>query len=94
MVRLTIILFQLIFLQLSVLQEPCYNDYKIKAEFIEKFSRYISWTDENNIANKTSPFEITIIGKTPLAHTLTEFYKIEKISDKPVKIKFIEKILE
>lgn len=65
------------------------NIYVLKAVYLEKFSRFVTWPPESEMSNKNKPFVIGVVGKTPLYKNLKQIYSIKKINNKPVEIKKI-----
>jgi hypothetical protein len=41
------------------------DEYLLKAGFLERFTRFIEWPGETNIADNTKPFVISVIGENP-----------------------------
>jgi len=37
------------------------GEYKIKAAFLEKFTRFIEWPESSNMSDKSKPFIISVI---------------------------------
>ncbi|MBI9071312.1 MAG: YfiR family protein [Melioribacteraceae bacterium] len=70
--------------------------YKLKAVYLEKFSLFVSWPEESNIADTTKSFEITVIGENPFEGELVDLYVKGnvKICKKKVDVTFIENIEE
>jgi len=65
------------------------NIYVLKAVYLEKFSRFVTWPVESEMKNTDKPFVIGVIGKTPLNKNLEQIYSIQKINKKKVIIKKI-----
>jgi len=65
--------------------------YKLKAGFIEKFSRFITWPHESGIHDTSKPFIITVLGDNPFEGELQKMFIIDKIKirHKNVEIKYI-----
>lgn len=68
--------------------------YVLKAVYLEKFSRFITWPKESLIDNPDEPFIIAVIGETPLTENLIQIYAIQKIKNKRVIIKNIHNLNE
>lgn len=66
--------------------------YVLKAVYLEKFSRFITWPEECSMDDINQPFIISVIGKTPLAENLEQIYAIQEIKKKRVIIKKIENL--
>ena len=65
------------------------NIYVLKAVYLEKFSRFITWPEECNMNDASKPFVIGVMGKTPLYKNLEQIYAIQKINNKKVEIRKI-----
>ena len=70
------------------------NIYVLKAVYLEKISRFITWPEESQINNVSEPFIISVIGRTPLTKNLEQIYSIQKINNKRVIIKRISNLYE
>jgi hypothetical protein len=81
--------FTLIFLLISLTGFAQANIYVLKAVYLEKFSRFVTWPEECEMENVNKPFVIGVIGKTPLYKNLEQIYSIQKINKKKVIIKKI-----
>jgi len=66
----------------------------LKAVYLEKFSRFITWPEECHMDDAEKPFIIGVIGKTPLYKNLEQIYAIQKINNKKVIIKKISDLYE
>lgn len=64
------------------------TEYKVKAAFLERFTRFIEWPESSAIADTSKPFILGIIGKNPFGLTLEEFYSYQKIRSKKVEIQY------
>jgi len=54
----------------------------LKAVYMEKFSRFITWPGD-----KKDEFVITMYGKSPLTESIKQIYAIQKIKGRPVVVK-------
>jgi hypothetical protein len=71
------------------------TEYKLKAVFLERFTRFIEWPAPNTrFSDTTKSFIITVIGDNPFGSALDDLYSSTKIKNKKVKIKYITKISE
>jgi hypothetical protein len=70
------------------------NVYILKAVYLEKISRFVTWPQEAQMDNPDLPFVIAVIGKTPLADNLEQIYSTQKIYDKQVEIRRISNLYE
>jgi len=68
--------------------------YVLKAVYIEKFSRFVTWPEECCMDDPDKPFVISVIGKTPLYKNLEQIYSMQKINNKKVEIKKINNLYE
>jgi hypothetical protein len=66
--------------------------YVLKAVYLEKFSRFITWPEESLTDDPSKPFIISVIGETPLTKNLEQIYAIQKIKNKRVIIQSIRSI--
>ncbi|MGM0407815.1 MAG: YfiR family protein [Bacteroidota bacterium] len=64
--------------------------YVLKAVYLEKFSRFITWPEECSMDDPNQPFIISVIGKSPLTENLKQIYAIKEIKKKRVIINQIE----
>ncbi len=70
------------------------NIYVLKAVYIEKFSRFVSWPEESLMNDLNEPFIVSVIGETPLTENLEQIYSIQKINNKKVIIKRLSNLYE
>jgi hypothetical protein len=68
--------------------------YVLKAVYLEKFSRFITWPQESLIDNPDEPFIIAVLGETPLTENLNQIYAMQEIKNKRVIIKNIHNFNE
>ena len=66
-------------------------EYKLKAEFIERFTRFIEWPSGSSVREPDIPFDICIVGTNPFGEYLTSLARDVKIKNKPVRIVPINK---
>ena len=57
------------------------NVYVLKAVYLEKFTRFVSWPEESRMNNPELPFVIAVIGRTPLTENLDQIYSNQKINN-------------
>ena len=69
-----------------------YDEYTVKAVFLERFTRFITWPTDAEIDDNSKPFVIAVIGKNPFGSKLNNIYSKRKIRDKKVKIIYISRI--
>ena len=65
------------------------SEYKIKAVFLEHFTRFIEWPKSSGVADPSTPFIIEVIGENPFGSILDEIYTKQKIKNKKVEIRYI-----
>ena len=70
------------------------DEYIMKAGFLERFTRFIEWPGETNIADSTKPFVISVIGENPFDKKLDQFFKTTKIKNRRVEIRYISELEE
>lgn len=66
----------------------------LKAVYLEKFSRFVTWPESCMMNDINKPFIISIIGKTDLAENLIFVYSQQQINNKRVIIKEIKDFKE
>ncbi|OFX47970.1 MAG: hypothetical protein A2X13_09435 [Bacteroidetes bacterium GWC2_33_15] len=66
----------------------------LKAVYLEKFSRFVTWPESCMMNDINKPFIISIIGKTELAENLIFVYSQQQINNKRVIIKEIKDFKE
>lgn len=86
--------FTLLFSLISLAGFSQANIYVLKAVYLEKFSRFVTWPEECEMKNINKPFVIGVIGKTPLYKNLEQIYSIQKINQKKVIVKEIKEYQE
>lgn len=70
------------------------SEYVLKAVYLEKFTRFISWPEESLANNPDEPFVIGVIGRTPLSANLEQIYSTQKINSKKVEIRKVSNLYE
>jgi hypothetical protein len=66
-------------------------EYKLKAEFIERFTRFIEWPAGSSAHDGNAPFDICIAGNNPFGEYLSELSRDIKIKNKTVRIRDVKK---
>jgi hypothetical protein len=84
------ILFLLINLQFVIFLNAQYNEYSIKASFIEKFARFTDWQSEP----EGKYFVIDILGESPFKGELEKMAEKVNLKNKPIKINYIRNYKE
>lgn len=59
--------------------------YEVKAEFIERFTRFVDWPD-SAFASASSPFGVCVWGAGPLATQLERVVARRRIKGRPVRV--------
>lgn len=67
-------------------EEP---EYKVKAEFIERFTRFIDWPADSNVVSSSTPFVICVIGDNPFGNYLQELAKTRKIKNRTIEVQIV-----
>jgi hypothetical protein len=62
-------------------------EYQLKAEFLERFTRFIEWPAESRVADPAAPFVIAIIGRNPFGAFLDTLATGRRIKGKPVVVR-------
>jgi hypothetical protein len=61
-------------------------EYKLKAEFLERFTRFIDWPTESAVSDTSKPFCICVIGQNPFGPYLKQLADTVKIKGKVVEV--------
>lgn len=61
-------------------------EYQVKAEFLERFTRFIEWPADSQLSDPKSDFRLCVIGKNPFGSYLQDMAEEVRIKGKPVKI--------
>ena len=62
------------------------REYKIKAEFLERFTRFIEWPDTAPAKSPSTTFHICVIGQNPFGRYLADLTGEIKIQNKDVEV--------
>jgi YfiR/HmsC-like len=65
------------------------REYQIKAEFLERFTRFIQWPGNSSVSNTSAPFHLCVIGENPYGTYLQDLAAATKIQKKQLIIKEI-----
>ena len=68
------------------------SEYVLKAVFLEKFSRFITWPATPEFADTSKPFIITVIGSNVFENGIEKVYAKQKIKNKTVQVKKINSL--
>ncbi len=78
------------FVPITILvQAQKYNEYEVKAAFLEKFSRFVELPDSVLSENSDELFVIGIVGENPVNKFIQEIYSKQQIRNKKIGIKYI-----
>lgn len=61
-------------------------EYQLKAEFIERFTRFIEWPPDPSAADPGSPFVIALYGGNPFGPYLEDLTAGRAIGGRPIKV--------
>ncbi len=64
-------------------------EYRIKAGFLEKFTRFVDWPAEFADTDSSSPFIIAVIGDNPFGTLLEDLYRGRKMKERSVEIRYL-----
>jgi len=64
-------------------------EYRVKAEFVERFTRFIEWPP-TAFAGPDSPFVLCVIGRTPVANFLEALAQSRRIKDRRVELRRLQ----
>jgi len=65
------------------------TEYQLKAEFIERFTRFIDWPDE--LAADDHPFVIGVVGEDPFGNFLVDLARRKSIKNRSVEIRHLSR---
>jgi hypothetical protein len=68
---------------------PEYSEYEVKAEFIERFTRFVVWP-ESAFASADSQFVVCVWGNGPLATQLERVVARGKVRDRTARLLHVE----
>lgn len=75
-------------------QTAIFDEYEVKAGFLEKFTRFIDWPAEVKMEDVSKPFVITVMGENPFESVLEKMYSQVSIKGKKVEIQYISTVNE
>lgn len=70
------------------------DEYLVKAVWFEKFTRFIEWPDGSVVNQSSGVFVIGVYGTNPFGNTLEKVYKNQKIKNKEVEIRYLNKMTQ
>lgn len=65
------------------------HEYQLKAEFLERFTRFIEWPADSRVGHPDTPFVIAIIGRNPFGAYLDALSGSRKIKGNTVVVRQI-----
>lgn len=69
-------------------QAPAPVEAELKAEFLERFTRFIDWP-ENGFKRPEAPFALCLLGHTPLEPYLERMARTRRIKDRPIQVRML-----
>lgn len=66
-------------------QQTALPEHQLKAEFVERFTRFIDWPPESS--DSQMPFTICVLGRSPIAESLDAIAATRRIKDKPIVVR-------
>jgi len=94
-VNLSRLIFCLAIVVFNCSKSKAQSEYMLKAAFLEKFTRYIEWSQASNMDDPSKPCYISVIGKNKFNGELETMYGGKlRIRNKKVKINYINRIDE
>jgi hypothetical protein len=67
--------------------EEVIPEYRLKAEFMERFTRFIEWPAASPVNDPQTPFAICVAGDDPFGQFLKDLAATHKIKSKPIAIR-------
>lgn len=62
-------------------------EYEVKAEFLERFTRFVEWPSGSSATDPDTPFVIGVLGRDPFGSLLDDLASSRKIKGKPVRVR-------
>ncbi len=90
--KLTLLITTLLFSSPGLTADFDTREYTLKAVFLERFTRFIDWPNNNSADETTTPFVIGIIGNPDFSALLKEIYQNQKIQGKNVIVKELDNL--
>lgn len=66
--------------------EPALSEGRLKAEFIERFTRFTEWPATSSLADPASPFVIGVFGRNSLADSLEGIAAARRAKGRPILV--------
>ncbi|MFP2931463.1 YfiR family protein [Pyxidicoccus sp. 3LG] len=70
-------------------QAPIPVEAELKAEFLERFTRFIDWP-ESGFQSPESPFALCLLGQTPLEPYLARMARTRRIKDRSIQVRKLD----
>jgi hypothetical protein len=70
------------------------REYQIKAEFLERFTRFIEWPADSSVSDPSSPFTVCVIGENPYGTYLQDLAAVERIHKKQIEVSDISSVAQ
>lgn len=67
--------------------EEVVPEYQLKAEFMERFTRFIDWPTSSSVNDTQTPFTICVAGEDPFGPYLRNLASAHRIKSKPVIVR-------
>lgn len=67
--------------------EEMVPEYQLKAEFMERFTRFVDWPAGSSVNDAQTPFSICVIGEDPFGPHLRNLASTHRIKSKPVVVR-------
>jgi hypothetical protein len=69
-------------------------EYQAKAEFLERFTRFIEWPPDAGMADLSAPFVTCVLGRDPFGSHLDTLAQTRRIKGKPVRVRRLEALAD
>ncbi|PIQ07829.1 MAG: hypothetical protein COW71_14895 [Ignavibacteriales bacterium CG18_big_fil_WC_8_21_14_2_50_31_20] len=67
-----------------------FDEYTVKAQFMERFTHYIEWPEGSTIKNQEIPFRIGVYGENHFENKLNEIAELIEIKNKKVELREVD----
>ena len=67
-------------------------EYRIKAAFMEKITRFINWSALSSVQNDKIPFRLCVLGENPFGGELRNMASISHIKEKVTELVFLDNV--
>jgi hypothetical protein len=71
-----------------------YEEYDLKAVYLERITRFVEWPDETEGSGSDDSFVIGVLGENPFGTILTDLYAERTIKSKNVKVRYLSQLKE